>query len=64
MDNADRYAEYDAVADVRAMRLRDIELTEAKWARVEAAAAGPEDLDAGRRLLLALGLDPDETVAE
>lgn len=51
--------EYDAVADVRAMRRRDIELTEAKWARVEEAAAGPEDPDAGRALLLVLGLDPD-----
>jgi len=51
--------EYDPVADVRAMRRRDIELTDAKWARVEAAAAGPENPDAGRALLLALGLDPN-----
>ena len=44
---------------VRALRQRDIELTDAKYVRVEEAAAGPEDPGAGRALLLALGLDPD-----
>lgn len=60
MDTIDREAEYDSVADVRAMRPRDLELEKAKWARVEAAAAGPEDPNVERRLLPTLGLDPED----
>lgn len=59
MDKTDREAEHDAVVDVRAMRLQDLELEKAKWARIEAAAAGPEAPDVERRLLQHLGLDPE-----
>ena len=59
MSQAPQNTEHDSVDDVRALRQRDIELSAAKWARVEEAAAGAEDPDAGRKLLLALGLDPD-----
>lgn len=54
-----RDVEYDAVADVRALRLRDIALTQAKWARVEIARSGADGADVERRLLVALGLDRD-----
>lgn len=56
MDQTERDTVYEAVADVRAMRMRDQELERAKWVRVEAEATGPEDPDAGRRLLLHRGL--------
>ena len=56
---------YDATADVRAMRDEDNRIVEAKWARIEAENAAPQDpaveAAAGQRLLAALGLD---TVAE
>jgi hypothetical protein len=51
--------DYDAVVDVRTMRDEDNRLVEAKYARI---AATPEDPDAGRNLLGALGLGPAETV--
>lgn len=45
--------DYDAVADVRAMRDEDNRLVEAKYARI---AATSEDPNAGPKLLAALGL--------
>lgn len=48
-----------AVADVRAMRDEDNKLAEAKYARI---AEAPEDPEAGRKLLAALGLEPAEAV--